>query len=121
MAHQAKKGGEYGANGEFYAGGQFVNSIAKNPKGTAATRRRATRKQETAPYTWEVPPADGLRSIFSLIAGTVATTNRQTGEMEVVAGFGDNPAWLDRWSGLTAERVADLVAKYNAGERWIAG
>lgn len=38
MKRQAKRGGEVGANGAQYAGGQFINTVAENPKGTASTR-----------------------------------------------------------------------------------
>lgn len=33
MAHHAKKGGEIGANGEFYKGGQFVADSEYTVKG----------------------------------------------------------------------------------------
>ncbi len=32
---QAKAGGEYGANGSFYRGGTFINTVAANEKGSA--------------------------------------------------------------------------------------
>lgn len=64
---RAKVGGEYGANGEFYEGGKFINTIAENQKKEGSTAKKA-RKVEIAPYKWEVAP-EGKRSIYQQFAG----------------------------------------------------
>lgn len=56
MAHNAKKGGEFGANGEWYKGGQFVADLEDTVKGAGAAR--GPRKVCVAPYEWVVADAD---------------------------------------------------------------
>ena len=46
---RANKGGEYGANGEWYEGGKFI-ARTDRPKGKA--RKSSTRKIEIEPYVW---------------------------------------------------------------------
>ena len=64
---RAAKGGEIGANGEFYAGGKFINTVEENSK-SLKVAKKTTRKQEVAPYVWEVQP-EGKISIFSRCLG----------------------------------------------------
>lgn len=116
---QAKKGGEYGANGDFYQGGQFINTVEQNPKGSGSSRPFNARKKQVAPYTWIMEPSEGLRSIFTYLNGTVTRINEDD-EMYVVTGLGDSPEWLVINFGSTVERIAELVKMYNAGERWVS-
>ena len=57
--HNAKKGGEFGANGEWYKGGQFVADTEDWEK----THNYKPRKVCVAPYQWEVAHA-GENAIF---------------------------------------------------------
>lgn len=50
MAHNAKKGGEIGANGEYYKGGQFVADSANTVKGKYLSR--GPWKICIEPYKW---------------------------------------------------------------------
>lgn len=56
MAHNAKKGGEFGANGEWYKGGQFVADLEDTVKGGYTPK--GPRKVCVAPYEWVEAPAD---------------------------------------------------------------
>ena len=110
----AQAGGEIGINGEYYKGGQFLPSSPSTIKGEMKkTNGRGTRKEEIAPYTWEVAPADNIRSIYTWIAGTVASWKVYNEELELT-----NLAALD-YVGLTEEAANELVEKWNAGYRWI--
>lgn len=114
MATQrAKKGGEFGANGEWYEGGKFINTTPENAK-RHGSGPKATGKQEIAPYVWEVAPAENLRSIFKQIAGILGKLDRD-GKFTYSA----NPAILN-YCGKSEAEARDLIARYNAGERWIA-
>lgn len=107
---RARKGGEIAPNGEFYKGGQFINTIEENPKRHAITTK-ATGKREVAPYVWEVAPNADARSIYKRIAGVygrvedgrmVLNINHQT-----LAYYGD-----------TMEEITALCDQWNAGNRW---
>lgn len=47
---RAAKGGEYGANGEFYEGGKFINSIPENPKKEGSAPKAKPRKKQVEPF-----------------------------------------------------------------------
>lgn len=111
---RAPKGGIM-VNGVFYKGGWFLPTSepqrGKWNTGNKKTTKKA-RKVEVAPYTWEYAP-DGMRSIFSYVAGTVATMD---GEIMVYCGNAKTLAFR----GMTEDYVKALVEKYNSGERFIA-
>lgn len=52
LQRRAAKGGEYGANGEFYDGGKFLNTIQENGK-QEKKRKKPTGRREVAPFVWE--------------------------------------------------------------------
>lgn len=107
---RAAKGGEFGANGEFYTGGKFINTVEENSK-SLKVAKKATRKQEVAPYVWEVQP-EGKISIFSRISGVFATFKNGVAVMscnDVTVGY----------YGLTRKTIQNWVDLYNSGERWI--
>lgn len=111
---QATKGGEYGANGEFYKGGAFINTVAENPKGSTKSKK-ATRKQEVAPYVWEVAP-EGMMSVYGQLAGF----ELPIWENGKLVGFVFNKNLCGMYA--TAEAIARremLIAKYTQGERWV--
>jgi hypothetical protein len=107
---RAAKGGEEGANGEWYEGGKFI-ATTEQPKGTAAKSAKPERKQQYAPYKWDVAPVAGQLAIFRLLNGT-ARYNRQNDTFEV------NEVYMANMSieGQNIHRSA--IARYNAGQRW---
>ena len=107
---RAKAGGEFGANGEWYEGGKFINTVAENGKGKKETKR-FTGKQEIEPYKWEVS-ADGLRSIYRRLAG-IEIFNRHN------MTFTFNPDLRNEFAtpDAIANRKANIAA-FNAGRRW---
>ena len=114
MKTRAQAGGEIGINGEYYKGGQFLPSSPMTIKGEVKnTNGQGTRKEEIAPYVWEIAPAYNLRSIYTWIAGTVASWKVWQVELEL-----SNLDALN-YVGLTEEEANELVEKWNAGYRWI--
>jgi len=109
---RARRGGEVAPNGEFYKGGQFINTIEENPK--KGSRPRTARKVEVEPYKWEMS-RDGEFPIFAIV-GTVAAYidryNPAAGIMPYATGV---EYYGDDYKG---HKVADLCEQYNAGERW---
>lgn len=107
---RAKKGGEIGANGEFYEGGKFIARTEKAKSQKEAYR--ATRKQNVAPYVWEVAPEAGLVAIFPSLSG-VEIFNRETGAFQfnsdLCGGFGTPEAIASR---------QHRIAAFNSGKRW---
>lgn len=113
MKRQAKAGGEYGANGEFYKGGAFINTVPENPKGAPQKKKKATGKQEIEPYKWEVAPQEGKRSIFRLLAG-IEIFDKNTLQ------FSFNPDLRLHYAlPEVVEQRKERIARFNAGERWI--
>lgn len=121
MAHRAMRGGEIGANGEFYQGGQFVADNPNTVKGSAA-RTSGKHKIEIEPYKW-ITAENGEKSIFSSLVGTIARwiygNDRKTDfkQIELVP----NAAELCKRNGWNLAAATDLVARYNAGERIYTG
>ena len=105
---RAKAGGEFGANGEWYEGGKFINTIAKNDKRHGSDNKKATRKQEVAPYKWEVPPAENMSSIFQLFGGRYMTRENTA-----------NVPFCE-YQGADPEKVQAVIDRYVAGEKWIS-
>ena len=106
---RAKKGGEYGANGEWYEGGKFI-ATTERPK--AQVKIRGARKVEIEPCVW-VESAAG--SIYNEIKWDVKISNgvAETHSMAFRGYDGDT---------LPADEIAhkmELIAKYNRGERWV--
>ncbi len=111
--HQrAPQGGAFGANGEWYEGGKFINTIAANEKRAAKAAQKANRKQEIEPYVWAVPPVAGQMSLLRRFAG-------------VFGNVRNNVAYVDckevtlAYYGVTLAEVQEWVDAYNRGQRWI--
>lgn len=98
---QARIGGEFGKNGEWYAGGQFIANTDA-PKGQP---KKKTGKREIAPYKWEVQPEVGYNAIFSFVGGCWGKYNHETGKMSV---------FLDD----TPEDIRQLIEDFNSGAVW---
>lgn len=131
--NQAKKGGEYGVNGEWYKGGQFLPSSPETVKGAQKVVIHKGKKSQIAPYVWEPAPADNMLSIYDRIGG-MCTDNRR--ECEYVKGQGllgfkltgfmvyqgHEGLWTkpDKNGKLVTYRqwVESLIEKFNAGQRW---
>lgn len=109
---RAKAGGEYGANGEWYEGGKFINTVPENAKRYGSTPK-GSGKQEIEPYRWEIPPDANSVSLFRKIAGIIGRYDRRTARF-VYAGTPRILAWV----GMTEQQAKDLIERYNAGERW---
>jgi hypothetical protein len=133
MKRQAKTGGETGANGEFYKGGQFIAENENTVKG--ATIPKGTKKS-VAPYVWAESPADDMLSIYVRIEHK-CLDNRK--ECEFVKGQGfvglklticrelfQLPRCNAEGTAMYTPEVDEeyfawtsaLVDRYNAGERW---
>lgn len=112
MTKRAKQGGELGANGEHYKGGQFINTIEDNPKKQGSSKR-GSGKQEIEPFVWAVAPVEGLRSIYRKIAGTYGRVDRQG-----VLVLNINPVTL-AYYGENEDEIKSLTSRYNAGDRWV--
>ena len=107
---RAKKGGELGANGEWYEGGKFI-ATTERPKSQAEIRK-ATRKQETAPYVWEVAPEIGLVAIFPGLSG-IEHFSRETKTFSFNLGLCGDFAQAD----VIASRKNRIKA-FNSGKKW---
>jgi len=115
MEGHAKRGGEQGVNGEWYKGGQFLPNSAYTVKGqqNGTKGQGKARKVEIAPYIWDVAP-EGKCSIWAKVAGIVARYNRDSNSLEY-AGNAKTLAYY----GMTETQAQDLIARWNAGERWM--
>lgn len=104
---QAKAGGEVGANGEWYKGGQFIATIDR-PKGMAGAAAKP-RKVQVEPYTWQTVPGD-IGSLYAVLAGWYSQYDRATNTFAPYA-----------FHTLTAEAQAmytQMIDAYNAGYRF---
>jgi hypothetical protein len=107
---RAKRGGEFGANGEWYEGGKFINTIPENRK-KEGSQRRGTGKQEIAPYTWEVS-SEGKLSLYRQFAGVFGKV------IDGVAVLMCSEQTL-RYFRTSREEAQNLIDRWNAGERWL--
>jgi hypothetical protein len=111
---RAPKGGAVGANGEFYEGGKFINTITENDKRLGSKPKKVS-KSQIMPYVWVETP-EGKRSIFTKISGIFAQV---TGDIAHMREDDRLQQTLD-YFGVTHEYAVDLVERYNRGERWIS-
>lgn len=108
---RAAKGGEEGANGEWYEGGKFI-ATTEHAKGTAAAKSaKPERKQQYAPYKWDFAPVAGQMAIYRHLNGT-ARYNRQNDTFEA------NEVYVASMSIEGQHIYRNAVARYNAGQRW---
>ena len=113
--YRATAGGQRGVNGEWYEGGQFLPTSPKTIKGqqkSNKTERRA-RKQEIAPYLWEVAPTAKARSIYAM---TSAFAKIGRDEKLELAASDQTLAYY----GKGKLEVTELIERWNQGERWLA-
>lgn len=113
---QAKKGGQLGINGEQYKGGQFLPNHKDTVKG-ATKRPQSKGKQPVAPYKWELPPSPDHFSIFKLIESAIRWIEfGVTCEIHAELLRGEDAEHFASFGFFI--NLADLVARYNVGERW---
>ena len=105
---RAKKGGEYGVNGEWYEGGQWIANTEKEKK---LGSKKATHKQQTAPFVWEIPE-EGMRSIFEKWSGTWEADKE--GKMKC------RNLPISYWGADYLNESQKMADRWNAGERWTA-
>jgi hypothetical protein len=110
---RAKKGGEYGANGEWYEGGKFINTVEENRK-KEGSHKKGSGKQEIGPYQWEVPP-EGKMSLFRKFAGIFGKVVNGKAVLRTDDQLDQTLAYY----GTTRQQAQELIDKWNAGERWV--
>lgn len=115
MTQRAAKGGQIGANGEWYEGGKFINTIPENGK-KEGSRRSKPRKVEIEPYVWVYPPEGRTQSIYRAVAGIYGSVDK-AGVMQLRTD--DRLPGTLQYFKTTLEEVQALIARYNAGERWV--
>jgi len=106
---RAKKGGEYGANGEWYEGGKFI-ATTDRPK--SAVKIRGSRKIEIEPRVW-VESTEA--SIYNAIKWDVKIVNNVATTHSMSFRGHDGVLCSDQH----ISTVKNLIEKYNRGERWI--
>lgn len=106
---QAIKGGQQGMNGEMYKGGQFLPTT-ELPKRGGKKNPLATKKQQIAPYVWEVN-AEGRMSIF----GNVQAFVKVSGETMTIVASADTLTYYN----LDRAELQTKVDRWNNGERWL--
>ncbi len=94
--NRAKRGGEFGKNGEFYCGGTFLPSTTL-PK--MATSRPAGNRRP--------------RTILDKVFGLVATDSTYAPTFAKVTASDEAIAYY----GYTRQEVQSIVDRFNAGER----
>jgi hypothetical protein len=113
---RAAKGGEVGANGEFYEGGKFINTNPDNAK-KLGSRKAKPYKCEVAPYKWEYAP-EGKGSLYEMFQGAWGVVRR---DGVAVLAYGNDQERLDQvlsYSGFTRETAQAWLDRFNAGEKW---
>ena len=122
MSKRAPKGGAYGANGEWYEGGRFINTIPENNK-KSGSRKRTNRKVEIFPYRWvsatEVP--EGHFRIFEIVGTIAGYIRNERGGIDDSENFPIEPYEPGcRHYGWTHKGhcVDDLCEMWNRGERF---
>jgi hypothetical protein len=117
MAHtRAMKGGEYGVNGDFYQGGEFLPSSPETVKGefkTTKVKGKKASKHQYEPYKWDYAPEGKTNSIYELFTGIFG---KQDNSGKMIVTCSDQTL---NYFGKTREEVNQLADMYNNGIRWI--
>lgn len=116
MAHKAKTGGEIGANGEFYKGGQFVADSENTIKGSNNSVKSSHRIQ-IEPYKWIEADKTVLPVMVSAGIGTVSRfengNNKDYSKIILI----ENAQELCNRNKWNIEIVKSFISRYNNGER----
>ena len=115
---RAKAGGQHGKNGEWYEGGQFLPSSETTEKGAFSKDQRQARprKQEIAPYRWEI---SGKSAIWPKVEAVCKFHKTGYSKETGAQGWLEIVAIPSSWTQEGIEEVRELVKKWNSGERWI--
>lgn len=120
MTIRAKQGGEVAPNGEFYKGGQFINTIAANQKQGSIARLSKPSKVQIAPYKYAT--VFSVEERMSCIYGKIADACRFT---ETSFKSGDwkanrdtvNHGYLE-YIGMSFDRFNALADLFDSGVRF---
>lgn len=109
IATRAKRGGEIGKNGEFYAGGTFLPSttLGKMQKAKAV----GSGKVEVEPFKWVA--SEGRKSLYKAFAGVFGVVGR-----DGIATMTANAGTLAYYR-TSRDEAQEMIDRYNAGERWL--
>jgi len=112
MNTRAKSGGQIGANGEWYNGGEFLPSSEKTVKGEMkkSPAKKGTGKRQIAPFVWEVAP-EGMGSIYQRYSQVWKMEN---GKMEVFKGLN-----REYYGEKFLAEAQEMAERWNRGERWM--
>ncbi len=112
---RAAANGEFGANGEWYEGGRFINTVPENAKKHGSVARKP-RKIQIEPYTWVQVTGDE-KAIFSIVGTGAEYIDRRDpskGIRPYMPAFNSGVMY----TGTAIEEVQTLCDRYNAGERY---
>jgi hypothetical protein len=101
-----------GINDNVYLGGQFLPKTELDKQNNERRKKRKKymeRKQEIAPYIWELPPSFDVDSIYKKLGGIVPFRNGKFYPEELSQQTINDYRIID---------IFGLSAKYNSGERW---
>lgn len=111
---RAPKGGAYGANGEWYEGGRFINTIPENNK-ALGSKPIKPRKVQIEPYVWVVTDR---KPIFQLVGTVIQWEDRYDRDNKRVKP--SSPEILKQFDSVYySKTVQQLCDMYNSGERYM--
>ena len=116
---RAKKGGEIGANGEFYEGGKFINTAHERAKRFGSTPKAPPlRRVPVRPGVWMMQEKPGQRPLLSF-CGVGAGLDR-SGNMEIfLPPFETEYGGVGFCGGVSLAQMQEFCDRYNAGEIWV--
>lgn len=108
---RARKGGEYGANGEWYEGGKFIATSERTKKRKPV---KSSRKQEIDSFKWETHENPDAIAIYPQLSGIEIRNSDGAFELNTKLN-GRAMGWSDSHE---IERQEKIDA-FNDGFRWI--
>ena len=128
-ARRAPKGGTYGRNGFWYAGGQWLPSTELPPgafnKKKVAAKKYLEKKQELNLYEWEKPPTIRHQALKPMLAGGVYTTWADPRDkyfkkkLKLAIPDGLRESHNIPKGGKKEKRLLEMMNAWNNGERWV--
>lgn len=120
---RATKGGQYGKNGEWYDGGQFLPGSENTIKGefnrAKVQPQNAPRKQEVAPYKYEISDRPAIWPKVQIAARFHKTGySKETGAQGWLE-FNEDFNWQAMgWTQEAVKETKELINRWNNGERY---